>query len=47
MTDEKLASITDLYIELFENITGQKFEKDDYSHKLANIKSSIEKALSI
>lgn len=47
MTDEKVASITDRYIELFENITGQKFEKDDYSHKLANIKSSIEKALSI
>jgi phosphoribosylaminoimidazole-succinocarboxamide synthase len=47
MTDEKVASITERYIELFENITGQKFEKDDYSHKLANIKSSIEKALNI
>ena len=47
MTDEKVVSITERYIELFENITGQKFEKDDYSHKLANIKSSIEKALSI
>jgi phosphoribosylaminoimidazole-succinocarboxamide synthase len=47
MTDEKVASITERYIELFENITGQKFEKDDYNHKLANIKSSIENAISI
>ena len=45
MKDEKIQSISERYIELFENITGQKFEKDDYSHKLANIKSSIETAL--
>lgn len=47
MTDEKVSSITERYIELFENITGQKFEKDDYSHKLASIKSSIENALNL
>lgn len=45
MTDEKIASITDRYIELFENITGQKFVKDNYDHKLANIKTSIEQAI--
>lgn len=47
MTDEKVLSISERYIELFENITGQKFEKDNYHHKLANIKSSIEKALNL
>lgn len=47
MTDEKVSSITERYIELFENITGQKFEKDNYEHKLANIKSSIEQAFQI
>ncbi len=45
MTDEKIESITDRYIELFENITGQKFVKDNYDHKLANIKTSIEQAI--
>ena len=47
MTDEKILSISERYIELFENITGQKFEKDDYQHKLANLKSSIEKGLDL
>ncbi len=45
MNDARIQSISERYIELFENITGQKFEKDDYRHKLANIKSSIETAL--
>lgn len=47
MSDQKVLSISERYIELFENITGQKFEKDDYQHKLANIKSSIENTLDL
>lgn len=45
MTNDRILAISERYIELFENITGQKFVKDDYHHKLANIKSSIEKAI--
>ncbi|MBQ3634200.1 MAG: phosphoribosylaminoimidazolesuccinocarboxamide synthase [Bacteroidales bacterium] len=39
MTDEKVAEITARYIELYENITGEKFVKDESS----NIESRIEK----
>jgi len=38
MSEEFVASVTDRYIELFENITGDKFEKSDVS----NIQSRIE-----
>ncbi len=31
MTDEFVNSVTERYIELFENITGKKFKKEDYS----------------
>ncbi len=31
MTDEFVASVTNRYIELFENITGQQFKKEDVS----------------
>lgn len=31
MTDEFVASVTERYIELFENITGQQFKKEDVS----------------
>jgi phosphoribosylaminoimidazole-succinocarboxamide synthase len=31
MTDEFISSVSERYIELFENITGQKFVKDDVS----------------
>lgn len=41
MTDEIVESISDRYIELFEKITGQKFEKADTSQ----INSRIEKAI--
>lgn len=47
MTEKKIAAISERYIELFENITGQSFVRDNYHDKLANIKSSIEKALEI
>ncbi len=38
MSEEFVESVTDRYIELFENITGDKFEKSDVS----NIQSRIE-----
>jgi phosphoribosylaminoimidazole-succinocarboxamide synthase len=41
MTDEIVESISDRYIELFENITGEKFDKADTN----NIQSRIEKAI--
>ena len=44
MSESKVIAISERYIELFENITGQTFVKDNYHDKLANIKLSIEKA---
>lgn len=41
MNDERLKLISERYIELYENISGEKFVKDDYTHKLAQIKESI------
>jgi phosphoribosylaminoimidazole-succinocarboxamide synthase len=41
MTDEIVESISDRYIELFEQITGEKFVKGD----IQNIESRIEKAI--
>lgn len=45
MSDERVTAISERYIELFENITGQKFVKDNYHDKLATIKSSIETSM--
>ena len=42
MTDEIVASISERYIELYENISGEKFEKADVS----NIETRIEKNIS-
>ncbi len=41
MTKERIDLISSRYIELYENISGQKFVKDPYSNKLAEIKESI------
>jgi phosphoribosylaminoimidazole-succinocarboxamide synthase len=41
MSDEFVASVSDRYIELFENITGDKFQKSD----TAKIQSRIENAV--
>ncbi len=41
MNDEKVASITHRYIELYEQITGKKFEKNGYENRLAAIETSI------
>lgn len=45
MSKERIEIISERYIELFENITGQKFIKDNYHNKLADIRLSIKKAL--
>ena len=44
MTPEVVAGITDRYIELYEHITGEKFEKVEYSGTSmeANVRSWIE-----
>ena len=41
MTDEKLIEISDRYIELYENITGETFEKADTSDMESRIDSNV------
>ncbi|SNT11644.1 phosphoribosylaminoimidazole-succinocarboxamide synthase [Ekhidna lutea] len=41
MPDERITLISERYIELYENISGEKFVKDEYSNKLARIKEEI------
>ena len=45
MTKEKVASISARYIELYENITGEKFKKDEsqniYKRMEQNILTSL------
>lgn len=41
MTDEKINEISDRYIELYENITGEKFVKSDVSNILDRIEKNI------
>ena len=41
MSDEKILEISDRYIELFENITGQKFQKADTSNLLKRIEKNV------
>lgn len=43
MPEERLTMISERYIELYENISGEKFVKDEYSNKLAHIKEEIAK----
>ena len=45
MTDKKIKSISDRYIELYENITGEKFLKRNTENMLNDIKSNIKIAL--
>ena len=45
MTSEFVKSISDRYIELFEQITGDKFIKHDYSNSLERVESNIIVAL--
>lgn len=41
MTDEKVVSITERYIELYEQITGKNFEKGGYENRSAEIEMAI------
>ncbi|MBL7835963.1 MAG: phosphoribosylaminoimidazolesuccinocarboxamide synthase [Bacteroidetes bacterium] len=46
MTDEFVASVTDRYTELYEAMTGQKFEGRDYADVLDVIEKNIASAIS-
>lgn len=41
MSDEFVASVTDRYIELYENITGRTFERGDVSDVLARVERNV------
>jgi len=41
MTDEKISEISNRYIELFEKVTGSKFEPRDYKNVHQNIEQNI------
>ena len=45
MTPEVVANITNRYIELYEHITGTKFEKDDSTNILARIENNVNECL--
>ncbi len=45
MTDEIIESISNRYIELYQNFTGEKFEKSDYSNIMDRIFENITKLL--
>ena len=41
MTPEIVASISDRYLELYENIIGEKFEKADNADLLSRIEKNV------
>ena len=41
MSDEKINEISDRYIELYENITGESFVKSDVSNILGRIENNV------
>lgn len=45
MTDEYCKSVSDRYIELYEKIVGDKFEKADAVNIMARIENNITKYL--
>jgi phosphoribosylaminoimidazole-succinocarboxamide synthase len=45
MTDEFIESVTNRYIELYEHITGQKFEKADYTDAEKRIEKNVNQYL--
>jgi phosphoribosylaminoimidazole-succinocarboxamide synthase len=45
MDDEFVNLVSERYIELYENITGQKFERADVSNVLARVENNITKFL--
>ncbi|APG59355.1 phosphoribosylaminoimidazolesuccinocarboxamide synthase [Christiangramia salexigens] len=46
MSDEYIQSVSDRYVELYENITGEKFIKSDVSNIESRIQSNVERFLS-
>ena len=46
MSDEYIETVSNRYIELYENITGDSFEKGDLSDINARIESNVLKYLS-
>jgi phosphoribosylaminoimidazole-succinocarboxamide synthase len=45
MTDEIVRSISDRYIELYEQITGEQFEYADQEDVIARVENNIQSAL--
>lgn len=45
MTPEIIAGITDRYIELYENITGEKFVKGEGTNVLQRIETNVDNYL--
>ena len=45
MSDEYVSTVSDRYIELYENITGEKFIKRNTENMLNDIESNIKIAL--
>ncbi len=45
MTDEFVDSVSDRYIELYEKVTGEPFQRDDSGDVLARIESNINQSL--
>ncbi|HEY8404308.1 MAG TPA: phosphoribosylaminoimidazolesuccinocarboxamide synthase [Flavobacteriales bacterium] len=41
MTDEYVNSVSERYIELYEQVTGKKFEKQDYTNALQRIERAV------
>jgi len=46
MSDDLVNQISERYIELFENITGDKFIKGDVANAAQRIKTNIEQFIS-
>jgi len=46
MPDEFVNEVTDRYIELYENITGENFERGDYSNVMKRIEDNVNSFLS-
>jgi len=46
MSDEYIETVSERYIELYENITGEKFVKADVSNIHARIEKNVLKYLS-
>ncbi|HKJ47820.1 MAG TPA: hypothetical protein VJ973_01955, partial [Christiangramia sp.] len=45
MSDEYIESVSERYIELYENITGEKFQKADVSNIESRIQKNVESYL--